>query len=81
MYSIEGEYESLEDKSTGSHDNQSEYKTIVYPFERYEVEILLTHDGKFVGLTGIKVNKDFLSYKQKITSTGYIDVSDEYGDD
>jgi hypothetical protein len=56
-------------------------KSIKYPFDKYEVEVLLTPDDKFLGIAGISVNKDFLSFMQKMNSYGYIDLDKYYSDD
>ncbi len=40
------------------------YRTISYPFEKYEIIVRLTLDGRFVGIEEIRINKDFRSYAQ-----------------
>lgn len=58
-----------------------ESKSIIYPFDKYEVEVKLAPDGKFLGITGISINKDFLSYTQRLNSYGYIDLDKYYSED
>jgi len=72
----EKDYENLENQGTGSHD--LEYKIILYDFDKYQVKIKLTSSNEFIGILEIKINKEFLSYKQKITSRGFHDVDKFY---
>jgi len=58
-----------------------ESKSVIYPFDKYEIEVKLTSDGKFLGITGISVNKDFRSYAQRLNSYGYIDLDKYYSED
>ena len=66
--------------ATGSHDFY-EKKIRVYPFGKYEITVELTSDNKFIGIVEVKINKDFLSYSQKIASTKVHDVEDYYKDE
>ena len=68
----------LKDIGSGSHAPSKDYKMIVYPFGKYEIEVKLSQDDKFIGIMGVRLNKDFLSYKQKISSKGFHDVEDFY---
>lgn len=65
---------------TGSHDFD-ETQFINYKFGKYEIAVEVTSDNKFIGITGIKVNKDFRSYHQKIASTKVLDVEEYYKDE
>ena len=65
---------------TGSHDENKIYKTIEYPFEKYLIKVKVNESGKFVGVVEVKINKDFLSYKQKVASKGYHNVDEFYKD-
>jgi hypothetical protein len=51
---------------TGSTFTQ-EYKTIVYPFDMYEIVVKISQDGKFIGIEEVRVNKSFRDYKNKGT--------------
>jgi len=66
------------DKGTGSHDNLDDCKEIVYPFGRYEITVRLTPFKEFVGITAVKINRDFLSHRQKMASRGFHDVEEFY---
>ncbi len=66
--------------STGSHDFK-ETKFIVYKFEKYQITVELTMNNQFVGITEVKVNKDFRSYSQRIASTSVLDVEEYYKDE
>ncbi len=72
------DYDKLENKGTGSHEEYDNYKIIIYPFDKYEIKIKLTSDNGFIEIMEVKVNKEFLSYKQKITSKGFHDVDEFY---
>ncbi len=54
------------------------YRTVVCPFGQYEITVVLTGSNEFVGISEVKLNRDFLSYKQKVTPQGYHDVSAFY---
>ena len=49
----------------------------IYPYGKYEVEIELTLDRRFLGITSISLKKSFLSVEQELNSIGYIDL-DKY---
>lgn len=68
-------------ETTGSHKDESDFKEINYPFGKYEIKVILDKYGKFMRINEIKVNKDFRSIKQKIESTGFIDIEDSYKED
>ena len=59
------DYAELTSGGTGSADETTELKTIIYPFDKYEVTIVLNSKNEFVEIAEIKINKDFLSYKQR----------------
>jgi len=62
---------------TGSHGFE-EYKEIIFPFGRYEITVKLTPSNEFVGVTAIKINKDFLSHSQKVSALSSWDVDKYY---
>lgn len=72
------DYNNLKKKGTGSHDLIEDYKIINYPFDKYQIKVKLTPNNEFIGIIEIKINKEFLSHKQKIVSKGYIDVDEFY---
>lgn len=65
---------------TGGDEFMNEQIEITYPFDRYNVKVAVSPTHKFIGITEIKLNKDFRSYKQKITPKGYHDVDEYYPD-
>lgn len=74
-------YENLKKEGTGNHkmpEELEEYKEIIYPFDKYEIKVKLSLTNGFIGIVEVKVNKDFLSHKQKITSKGFHDVEEFY---
>jgi len=63
---------------TGSHGESTEYKIVVYPFDKYRIKIKLTPTNEFVEIMEVGINKDFLSHKQKIVSKSSSDVDRFY---
>jgi len=53
-------------------------KVIEYPFDRYIVNVNLSADNKFLGISEIKLNKDFRSYKEKIASIKTHNIEELY---
>lgn len=72
------EYDYTKDRGTGGRDRSGDYKFIVYPFDRYQIKVKLTANNEFVGIVEVKMNRDFLSHKQRMASKGVHDVDDFY---
>lgn len=84
------ESEKLEENSTGLIDpieseetgtgfiDSDEYIIVDYPFDKYTVKVKLTLHHEFIGILEIKINKEFLDFKQKMISHGYHDVDEFY---
>jgi hypothetical protein len=53
-------------------------RTVTCTFDEYEVQIALGQDGRFLGIVGVSVKKDFRSLRQRIDSRGSHDVLDIY---
>lgn len=68
---------------TGDHEPSegAAYKIITYPLGIYEVKIKVDESNVFVGVLEVKANKDFMTFKQRISKTGVHDVDDYYKDD
>ena len=66
---------------TGSSSKFEELKEKIYPFEKYNVKIILTPFNEFVGIREISINKEFLTHKQKMQTKGYHDVEEYYRDE
>ena len=69
---------NIEGDKTGSHNDNNKYKIIIYPFDKYEIKIKLTQSNEFVEILEIRINKDFLNYKHKMSPQGYHDVEEFY---
>jgi hypothetical protein len=54
------------------------FRFLVVPFGKYEVTVKLNPMNEFVGITGITINKDFLSDLQRQSQEGYLNVDDFY---
>ena len=74
------DYDSLKSTGTGSLSLTDETRIIQASFDRYELKIRLTDNNEFLEIIEIKVSKNFLNYKQKISKKGYIDIGDLYLD-
>ena len=72
------DYNNIKNQGTGSHENLDDYKIILYPFDKYQIKIKLSPSNEFIGIVEVKINKEFLSHKQKITSQGFLDVEKYY---
>lgn len=68
----------FKNRGTGSHEDFEDYKIVTYPFDKYQIKIKLTPNNEFIEIIEVQINKDFLSYKQKITPLGFHDVEEFY---
>jgi len=59
------------DSGTHSHGPPESYVTQVYPFDKYLITVKLSLDGRFIGIEEVQINKDFRSYKQKVSRKIY----------
>jgi len=69
------DYKRLKNRGTGGHTK--DFKEIVYPFHKYEITVKVSPNNEFIGISKVKVNKDFRSYKQKVSQKIFRYV-DEY---
>jgi hypothetical protein len=53
------------DKDIGTSISHNDFTSITYRFEKYDIVVKLTPDGKFVGIEEVRINKDFRSYRQQ----------------
>ena len=72
------DYNNIKNQGTGSHEKLDDYEIIIYPFDKYQIKIKLSPSNEFIGIVEVKVNKEFLSHRQKITSQGFLDVEEFY---
>lgn len=63
---------------TGSLQDDKNLREVIYPFGKYEIKIIVDEIDRFIGISEIRLNKDFRTISQKIESTGYVDVEDFY---
>ncbi|VUT28203.1 MAG: hypothetical protein SYNGOMJ08_00766 [Candidatus Syntrophoarchaeum sp. GoM_oil] len=71
------DYDKLIKQGTGTHDFSDSHE-IICPFDKYEVKVKLSSTNEFIGINEVKINKDFLSHKQKTTLRGFHDVDEFY---
>ncbi|TFH07473.1 MAG: hypothetical protein E4H14_08420 [Candidatus Thorarchaeota archaeon] len=67
-------------EATGSAEEPRRYRTIAYPFDQYVVYVKVDEEDQFVGITEIRINKQFLSSRQKLASMSSLDVEEFYKD-
>jgi hypothetical protein len=54
---------------------------LVYQFDKYKIEVKVDPNGKFLGITGVRIKTDFIPLMQKLNHTGYLDLSKVYPED
>jgi len=65
------------EKGTGGSAPKS-FKDVIYRFDPYEITVRLSPNNEFIAITEVKVKRDFMSYKEKISTKGYHDVEAFY---
>lgn len=65
-------------QATGSSSEGEDYKVISYPFDKYEIKVKVSPSNQFMGIIEVKINKDFLSHKQRMGIQTYLDVDEFY---
>lgn len=71
-------YSDFTRQATGSVGEGEDYKIISYPFDKYEIKIKVSPRNEFIEIMEVKVNKDFLSHKQRIGIQTHLDVDEYY---
>ncbi len=71
-------FELDEQTKTGERDEEA---ILVYPFDKYKIEVKVDLKGKFLGITGVRIKTDFIPLMQKLNQTGYLDLSKVYPED
>jgi hypothetical protein len=71
------QYTSISTPATGDLQNEQS-QTVSYKFDRFEIEVRLTPSGQMIGITGVRVNTDFLSHSQNMARLGTHNVEDYY---
>lgn len=65
---------------TGNNDIIEEGKILPYKFGKFDVDVIVDEDEKFLGIRQIEVNKSFLNKQQRMQTVGYLDVEQYYED-
>lgn len=63
---------------TGGAEGPGRFRIVAYPFDRYVIYVKLDDSNRFIEITQVAVNKQFLSDKQKLASMSYLDVEEYY---
>ncbi|HII93180.1 MAG TPA: hypothetical protein HA262_13780 [Methanosarcina sp.] len=61
-------------------ENIEHYKTVVFPFDRYEIDVQLGSNNEFIGVVGVKLNTNFAEYERERIPLGYHDIEEFYKD-
>lgn len=74
----EYDYDISREQGTGGRGEGYDYQIVSYPFDRYEIKVKLSPSNQFIGITEVKLNKNFLAHRQRIGAQGYLDVDEYY---
>ncbi|MEK9137488.1 MAG: hypothetical protein AAB393_10230 [Bacteroidota bacterium] len=70
--------EPFTDQGTGTARDAGDFVVVTCVFDRYEIKVKLTPTNQFVGIVEVKINKDFLSHRQRLGARNYLDVEEYY---
>jgi len=71
-------YDSFIAQSTGRISESEDYKILTTTFDRYDIKIKVSPRNEFIEVLEVKINKDFLSQKQRMGVQSYLDVDKYY---
>jgi len=71
----------LSTEGTGDTGRPNGLRSVACRLGRYRVLVLLTGDGRFVGVEAVELDADFVTCSQKAALPGYHDVAAFYVDD
>jgi hypothetical protein len=63
--------------ATGARPDEP-VQIVPFLFDRYEIMVKVTPSGQFLGISEIRVNRDFLSQAQRLGATSHQDVDEFY---
>lgn len=69
-------YTNLCKSGTGGTSPSEETKTVEINFDRYMIKVVLSQRNEFIGINEVRINKDFLSYANKLNLMNSSDNSD-----
>jgi hypothetical protein len=58
-------------KKSGTETGKVDHTRKVIPFQKYEIVIDLTSDGKFIEIVEVRIKKDFRDYDQMIRQRAF----------
>lgn len=71
----------FKDTGTGTlGDGTEEIKYINFPFGKFDITIKLTKNNEFIGISELKISRDFLAKKKKLPAK-FFDVEKYYKDE
>lgn len=74
------DWHTLLSPATGEHGQNKTLKKKV-SFDRYEIFVELTEDGKFIGISSIKIKKSFIDSFSESHSSDVFDVEEYYNEE
>ena len=77
----EAQIGDISGNETGIDRGISDYKQEIIPFDKYRIRVILTSSNEFVGIDAVEIDKNFLSFKQKIANRHFHDVENFYRDE
>ncbi|QEE15625.1 hypothetical protein DSAG12_01451 [Promethearchaeum syntrophicum] len=60
------------------HENPETFLIVKYPFEKYLVSIKTDVEGKFLGITEIEINQDFINYEKLKIKSSEVNIEQFY---
>lgn len=63
---------------TGGHEELANFRTLVYPIEKYEIVVRLSPEGYFIGIDEVRICKSFIDNRKLSLSGEYHDVDEFY---
>lgn len=68
----------LVENGTGDQEDLVQRRLIRYPFEKYEITVVVGPSNEFLGIVEVAINKQFLTYRERNLPHGYHDVDEFY---
>lgn len=68
----------VSDATGTSRSSMRDNKIVTEHFDVYEISIEVTPQNEFIRILEVKLNKDFLSQRQRMGSQSYLDVDKYY---
>jgi hypothetical protein len=64
--------------STATDPMSTTTRVVSYPFDKYEIKILVSPSNQFIGIQEVSLRKDFRSYEQRAAGNRVHEVDEFY---